>query len=93
MPTSTPRQENPAPAAHMRPLPPPQPIVPLVARARPEPARSPAAPPREETTIHVSIGRVEVRAVQPQAAPARREASRPAVMSLDEYLRSRSARR
>lgn len=44
---------------------------------------TPAAP-----TIQVSIGRIEVRA-QPGALPQRREPARPAVMTLDEYLRRR----
>jgi hypothetical protein len=40
--------------------------------------------------VHVTIGRVEVRAVTPPAAPPReRAASRPGLMSLDDYLRRR----
>ena len=45
-----------------------------------------AAPP--EPTIQVTIGRIEVRAVSPQAA-AQKERSASPVMSLSEYLRSR----
>jgi hypothetical protein len=48
---------------------------------------------REETTVHVSIGRIEVRAVQPPPEPRRREPAKSAVMNLDEYLRSRGAQR
>lgn len=45
-----------------------------------------------EPTIHVSIGRVEVRAEVESHAPKRAERTTPAVMSLDEYLRRRSRR-
>ncbi len=45
-------------------------------------------------TVHVSIGRVEVRAVAPQRPAAPRVETRPAPrMSLDEYLRAQSGRR
>lgn len=40
-------------------------------------------------TIHVTIGRIEVKAVPPAAAPKRRASASP-TMSLDEYLRRRS---
>ncbi len=61
---------------------------PPLARMQPAAARR-AAP--EETTVHVSIGRVDVRLDAPPAARgARREAAAPAVMTLDEYLRSRA---
>jgi hypothetical protein len=64
-----------------------------------QPAVRPAiAPTREQIvststpapTIHVTIGRVEVRAVQEQPS-ARRPPSRPAVMGLDEYLKRRAS--
>ena len=45
-----------------------------------------------EPTIHVTIGRVEVRAEVESHAPKRAERTTPAVMSLDEYLRRRSRR-
>ncbi len=56
--------------------------------------RQPFAPQREapapEPVIHVTIGRIEVRATAAPKAPAReRPAARPAV-DLDEYLRQRS---
>jgi hypothetical protein len=41
-----------------------------------------------QPTIHVSIGRVEVRATPPPAAPVRKPSSRP-TLSLDDYLRGR----
>jgi hypothetical protein len=40
--------------------------------------------------VHVTIGRVEVRATAEPASPPRREASRPALaLPLDDYLRHR----
>jgi hypothetical protein len=47
-----------------------------------------AAPPPPEPTIHVTIGRVEVRATPPAAADAPAPAA-PAVVGLDDYLRRR----
>ena len=57
-----------------------------------EPARSARAqpPPTAEPTIHVTIGRIEVRATQPAAPIAPRERQAPTVMSLEEYLRRRA---
>jgi hypothetical protein len=56
----------------------------------PGPVGDPAPPP--EPTVHVTIGRVEVRAV---TAPARPPRAAPAArtMSLDEYLAERNQRR
>jgi hypothetical protein len=68
-------------------------IVPHVARARPQQPPPPVARRQEETTVHVSIGRIEVRAAQPAPEARPRERAKPAVMSLDEYLRSRRERR
>lgn len=45
----------------------------------------------EEQTVHVTIGRVEVRASQPPPPPARVERPAPAILTLDEYLKQRSA--
>jgi len=42
-----------------------------------------------QQTIHVTIGRIEVRATPPPSAPARKQNAAP-VMSLDEYLKTRS---
>jgi hypothetical protein len=88
----------PASASHAVPPPPvprpsPRDIMPRVARARPPQPPPPASRPQEETTVHVSIGRIEVRAVQPTPEARPREKAKPAVMSLDEYLRSRRERR
>lgn len=70
---------------------PPAAIVPRVVRAAPERAVARSAAPAPETTVHVSIGRIEVRAA-PGAAERRREAASPAVMSLGDYLSSRAER-
>ena len=47
------------------------------------------APAPVQQTIHVTIGRIEVRATPPPSAPARKQNAAP-VMSLDEYLKTRS---
>jgi hypothetical protein len=65
--------------------------------ARPTPAppadRAVVAP-RTQTTVHVTIGRVEVRAVMPAAPPPRVAAppSAPARISLEQYLEARTRR-
>jgi len=46
----------------------------------------------EETTVHVSIGRIEVRAAQPSPESKRRSPPRSPVMSLEDYLQSRRGR-
>jgi hypothetical protein len=74
------RERPPAPAAVAR------------ARAMPEISRRSRIAPAAETTVHVSIGRIEVRAV-PAPAPRSRPAKKPAVMALDEYLRSHTEQR
>lgn len=53
----------------------------------------PAAPPSPPPAIHVTIGRIEVRAT-PARTPAPAQAPRPSgpKLGLDEYLRSRSGR-
>jgi hypothetical protein len=56
----------------------------------PGPVGDPAPPP--EPTVHVTIGRVEIRAVTAPARPAR-PASAARAMSLDEYLAERNQRR
>ncbi|MFD9359330.1 hypothetical protein [Streptomyces sp. NPDC060031] len=73
------------------------PQQPVEARAaRPERTRRPAAAPApEETTVHITIGRLEIRSNPPrtaaaaEAATARRQPRQPAV-PLEEYLRRRS---
>jgi len=62
-------------------------------RTRAERRAAALTPPREETTVHVSIGRIEVRAAQPVQETKRKEPPRPAVMSLEDYLQSRRGRR
>jgi hypothetical protein len=64
-----------------------------VAASTPSPATA-ARPPIEETTeVHVSIGRIEVTAVQ-EAPPPRREPARPRKpKSLEEYLATRQGSR
>lgn len=64
---------------------------PVVARLRaaPEIPRRHSIGKPTETTVHVSIGRVEVRAA-PAPPQRRRSAEKPPVMALDEYLRSRA---
>lgn len=64
-----------------------------VAASTPSPAAA-ARPPVEETTeVHVSIGRIEVTAVQ-EAPPPRREPARPRKpRSLEEYLATRQGSR
>ena len=80
------------------PLPPPRPGLLTVPQpgafgappALPGPAGDPAPPP--EPTVHVTIGRVEIRAVTAPAPPTR-PASAARTMSLDEYLAERNQRR
>jgi hypothetical protein len=71
---------------------PPAPSAVARARAMPEISRRPRIAPAAETTVQVSIGRIEVRAVA-APAPRSRPAKKPAVMALDEYLRSRAEQR
>ena len=47
-------------------------------------------PTRPTPTIHVTIGRIEVRATPPPAQHAKKPNSAPPVMTLDDYLRQRS---
>ena len=65
----------------------------IIAQPRVRPAQrvEPAPPPPVEPspTIQVTIGRVEVRATQPQVSTPKKQRPRPPVMSLDEYLRQR----
>jgi hypothetical protein len=56
---------------------------------RPADLRRPAD---REPTIHVTIGRIEVRAEQPSSRPPAKEGSTQKPMSLDEYLRRRAGR-
>ncbi len=73
---------RPAPAAAREPVDVPKPT-------RPVSRRTPAAEP----AVHISIGRVEVKAAAPPAPPARTESRRRPAVSLDDYLRDRGERR
>jgi hypothetical protein len=65
--------------------------APVVARIASTPLFSAPRTPESEPTIHVTIGRVEVRAIaSPASDSARRERAPSPVMSLDEYLRTRA---
>jgi len=55
----------------------------------PPPSRALPVSPEPEPTVHVTIGRIEVRAV-PNDPPPRRERKRSPQMTLEEYLRRRS---
>jgi hypothetical protein len=48
--------------------------------------------PAGETVVHVSIGRVDVRLHAEPATQGARARAAPAVMGLEDYLRSRAAR-
>lgn len=77
-------QPIPAPREPHRPVPLSIPSVDRRTEREPSPAQA-------EPVIHVTIGRLEIRATTPQtpAAP-RRTREQPAVMSLDDYLRQRA---
>lgn len=90
-------------AAHAPPPPvvrPSAPIEPARSREQPRLAspldqRRPPdwrRPAEREPVIHVTIGRIEVRAEQPSARPPAKERSVQKPMSLDEYLRRRTGR-
>jgi hypothetical protein len=87
------------PAARVgEPLPPPRPglltVPPPGAYAGPPVLSGPVGdpPPQPEPAVHVTIGRVEIRAVTAPARPAR-TAPAARTMSLDEYLAERNQRR
>jgi hypothetical protein len=71
------------------------PLAPQLTPARRQPSELRPETMREETTVHVSIGRIELRAAQAPPPPRAkaRQAEKPAVMSLDDYLQSRRAGR
>ena len=46
--------------------------------------------PEAQSSINVTIGRVEVRAVIPATRPSRKDSESPKLMSLDDYLRQRA---
>jgi hypothetical protein len=48
--------------------------------------------PQQAPTVHVTIGRIEVRATPPPVPPPKQRTT-PPVMSLDDYLRQRDGGR
>lgn len=64
--------------------------APVVARLASEPLLSTGRAPQSEPTVHVTIGRVEVRAVTASPSDRARPGHPSPVMSLDEYLRTRA---
>lgn len=64
--------------------------APVVARLVSEPLLSTGRAPQSEPAVHVTIGRVEVRAVTASPPDRARPGRPPPVMSLDEYLRTRA---
>lgn len=84
------RGRSEADAPHrIRPLPPPP-----VAALPPRRAQAPTAPAAQsKPAVHISIGRIEVRAVPPPPAPAAPAAAPPATgLSLADYLRGDDGR-
>ena len=88
-------------AGALRPAPPPvQAVSPGLAVPPPRRPASAAhhdrrdrhedAAARDAAPVHVSIGRIEIRAVAPPPAPARRERAAPQPLGLDDYLRQRA---
>jgi hypothetical protein len=67
----------------------PVPIATRPAAPRKEAPLERPRPPEAPAPIHISIGRIEVRAAQPVAATARRARSFAPKLSLDDYLLSR----
>ncbi len=89
--TPAPTQAAPLALATTRPAP-HEPAL-RAPRAQAERRAAARAPVREETTVHVSIGHIEVRAAQPIPEIRRRDPPRSPVMSLEDYLKSRRGRR
>lgn len=81
LPSTERRVHEPAPHLALRPSP-----------VQPE-ARQPAAAVEETTEVHVTIGRIEVTAVQDAPAQKPSPRRRPAPMSLDEYIARRQGGR
>jgi len=75
-----------------------RPVPPQTTAIRPTPLAPPQSPARQAPlttpvpTINITIGRVEVRAVQPSSS-ARSKAKAPSILSLDDYLEGRSRER
>lgn len=71
----------------------PAPHLTLWPRQEQAAARQPAKAPEETTEVHVTIGRIEVTAVQEAEAQKPAPRRRPAPMSLDEYIARRQGGR
>jgi hypothetical protein len=91
-PARQPTIDRPAEAADVF-RPPPPPLPPPIARVRERPRQSQSrAEKQAEPTIHITIGRVEVRATSEVEPRARRKEDVSPVMTLEEYLRQRGSR-
>lgn len=66
------------------------PITPLVEGRRSMSALDHTGSSASQPTVQVTIGRIEVRAVQSAPPPSTRQRAAPPVMNLDDYLRQRS---
>jgi hypothetical protein len=64
--------------------------APIAARLSPAPPLPTPRAQESEPTIHVTIGRVEVRAIAAESSQPKRAEQPSPVMSLDEYLRTRA---
>lgn len=97
--------QSPAPAIMPAPRPtmaetrmPPPPFAtareerPVARETRRREARETPAPSAPEPTIQISIGRIEIKAMEERDKPARKTDKPSSVMTLDEYLRSRAKR-
>lgn len=95
---ATPRLEQPpaptAGAPARRPDPPVARLRTTIPPPSPAPSREPSQLTPSEPSVRVHIGRVEVRAVFPPAAPVleTRQPQPPPVMTLEEYLKQRGGR-
>jgi hypothetical protein len=95
-PISPPRRERddpPLPVLTPRVDPLPPPVMPRLAPAPALAAEGGHAPEPAAPTIRITIGRIEVRATAPAAAPAPPRPSAPARQPLDDYLRAGAGRR
>ncbi|MBX3057990.1 MAG: hypothetical protein KF770_16105 [Anaerolineae bacterium] len=68
-----------------------KPFIPANGRAPHHPP--PVTPPEPAPTVHITIGRIEVRATPPPPAKAAQKQPRTPVLSLDDYLRQRNGGR
>lgn len=93
-PPAAPQSRNPADSAAAPGM--PQRVVPQQTRLALRPVSLPPVAPAASTkpsaapTIQVTIGRIEVRATHPSPAAPKKAPSKPAAMSLEDYLKQRS---